>query len=89
MTMHLVRHFANELRTYRPLTSREQVDFEAAMAVQRVGSREAWTPDEDHTLLILKGRGLTALAIGNRMGRTPWSVRSRIRTLKRKEMGRV
>lgn len=43
-----------------------------------------WTQAQDEQLLVLVSDGPTAPEIALRMGRTAWSVRSRLRTLKRK-----
>lgn len=43
-----------------------------------------WTKEDDRRLVDMQSQHMTAPMIARRLGRSPWSVRSRTRTLKRK-----
>lgn len=86
--MNAVTHFADALSQYRPLTDAECGMVYRAVRKEPSGVRKIWTQADDRELARLRRKRLTADQIAVKMGRTAWSVRSRIRALNRKERDR-
>lgn len=80
--MNAVAYFADALSRERPLTSEETDRLCAAMGCD--GTRRMWKAADDRNLLRMKRQRLTAQEIADKLGRTVWSVRSRVRTLRAK-----
>lgn len=83
--MNAVTYFAGELSRLRPLTEDECTRLDRALRISRNGVRKLWTAANDRELARLRRKHMTAEQIAEAMNRTPWSVRSRIRALNRKE----
>ncbi len=76
--------FATELSRYRALTDSE-ADMLAVVTRQEGNTRpmrRVWRRGDDHALEEMLRNGMTAPQIASHMGRTAWSVRSRIRARK-------
>lgn len=79
--------FANALNRERALTLDESELL--GILLSRAASAPVlrrWSPADDRQLAALRDT-FTAPQIAAHLGRTPWSVRSRIRSLKRKTTG--
>jgi hypothetical protein len=78
-------HFADQLCRERALTNQETDMLMTVVDKQR--RRMLWTAKDDRDLRRLS-RLMPAHVVAEQMGRTPWSVRNRIRRLKVKEVAR-
>lgn len=83
--MNAVTYFAGELSRYRSLTDDESEWLVKAARCVPTGARKIWTAADDRLLARMRRKHMTAEQIADAMNRTPWSVRSRIRALNRKE----
>jgi len=81
----LAAYFADQLSRVRPLTADEVTRLLGA----KEGQRRMWTVQDDRKLRRMVRKGMTAHMIATELGRTAWSVRSRIRNLKRKDKPHV
>lgn len=81
-----------------PLSEAQTDALERAIAEERRLARASgklpkrarqrrWSKGEDARLAELRGKGMPAPAIGRAMGRSPWSVRSRWRTIGKCQAG--
>lgn len=86
--MNAVCYFADALSRERPLTDEETDRLCRALSREPKGNRRLWGQADDRELSRLRRKMMTADEIAEKMGRTPWSVRSRIRALNRKERDR-
>jgi hypothetical protein len=86
--MNAVTYFADALSRERPLTEQDLDILCRALSRNAKGNRRLWGQADDRELSRLRRKMLTADQIAEKMGRTAWSVRSRIRALNRKERDR-
>lgn len=84
----IVQHFAGQVERIRPLTDEESDMLYQAMRRAK-SARRLWSAADDRELVKLRRKRMTADQIAERTSRTPDSVRSRMRALKRKERERV
>lgn len=82
----LAEYFAGELNRYRPLRDDEVDRLHAAICRIIPRTRRLWKAADDRELQRLIRKRLTADEIAQRLSRTPMSVRTRIRDLKRRTM---
>jgi hypothetical protein len=78
-----IAHFAGEVQRVRPLTPAESDMLGRALSRGK-STRTFWTAADDRLLTRYLRRRMTAVQIGEAMGRTAWAVRSRVRALKRR-----
>jgi hypothetical protein len=78
-------YFADELNRHRPLTDAELDKLQAVLCRRSTG-RRMWTAAEDRELLRLSATSPRRYAgeYAAKSGRTEWSVRSRLRKIRRK-----